>query len=89
MDRAPKASPFFLSKSAAHYSIFLFPAIIGPLLLLFELPFQVTQSGFSQPIKAKSCKELQFQGEKIAAGESLHSRLSVPTADRLVSGDPL
>ena len=82
----PRSEGFTLpiSKSAAHYSIFFLPALGSLLLGLSGLP----RVRFSHLLKAKSCKELQFQGEKIAAGEFLHSRLSVPTADRLVSGDP-
>ena len=91
MDRAPKASPFLFPKAQRTISVIFYScnnwSVTTP--FAFDEPFsQDPQSGLSQPIKAKSCKELQFQGEKIAAGDIYHSRLSVPTADRLVSGDP-
>ena len=89
MDRAPDGFPRPHVQSAAHFSIFLTSCVDRSLTKPSNSLIHTRLSAaLSAPAKAKSCKELQFQGEKIAAGESLHSRLSVPTADRLVSGDP-
>jgi len=76
--------PSFLQKRSALFNLSFSCNKLSGFYLLKDFP----SFSYFQLLKAKSCKELQFQGEKIAAGEFLHSRLSVPTADHLVSGDP-
>ena len=97
MDRAPEASPSLSQKRSALFSLYL-PAKDDQLLAGQPLkPFNSSQLRLSLSgsagavftvIQSQILQRTLVSGEKIAAGDITHSRLSIRTADRIVSCDP-